>query len=273
VIEDQALVQLQQDYLMAKSRMQLTKLDLERQQSLNETKTAADKVLQQATAEYEGNRLMVLGLAEKLRLININPEKLTGNSISRKVNIVSPIDGFVSKVNVNIGKYVQPQDVLFELINPTDMHAALTVFEKDINKIKNGQKVNVSFVDEPGKIYEAEVILVTRNVDENRSGVIHCHFDKIPDNLIPGMYIQGTVILSNNTVNALPESAIVRFENQEFIFLQKETFHFVPFPITTGTKNEGWIEVQGIDSTKLKDSLVVKNAFTVLSAWKNSEEE
>jgi hypothetical protein len=46
----------------------------------------------------------------------------------------------VSKVNVNIGKYVNPSDVLFELINPDDIHLNLKVYEKilETSKWDNG---------------------------------------------------------------------------------------------------------------------------------------
>ena len=273
VIEDQSLVQLQQDYLMAKSKLNFSRLEYERQKSLNETKTAADKIFQQAQSDYENTKLQVLGLGEKLRLININPDRLSGNSISRMVSIPSPINGFVSKVNVNIGKYVQPQDVLFELINPTDLHAALTVFEKDLNKIKQGQKVEIYFVDEADKKYEAEVILVTKNIDENRSGIIHCHFEKLPGNLKPGMYINATVNLSNSIVKALPEEAVVRYENKEWVFIETGKNRFESVPVKTGKRNNGWIEIISTSNSLTNKQVVIKNAFAVLSAMKNVAED
>jgi cobalt-zinc-cadmium efflux system membrane fusion protein len=272
VIEDQSLVQLQQDYLMAKNRLHVTQLEYERQKSLNETKTAADKVFQQAEAEYESNRLQVLGLAEKLRLININPDKLNGQTISRMVNIPSPINGFVSRVNVNIGKYVQPQDVLFELINPSDIHAALTVFEKDLNKIKQGQKVDVSFVDEPDKVYETEVILITKSIDENRSGIVHCHFEKMPPDLKPGMFITATLHMAADSVLALPEDAVVRTDNKNYIFLQNKD-SYEPLEVKTGTRHNGWVEIITDDARLKSTPVVTKNAFAVLSKWKNVAEE
>jgi membrane fusion protein, heavy metal efflux system len=272
-IEDQSIVQLQQDYLMARTRLNLARLDYDRQKSLNETKTASDKTYQQAISEYESTNVLVLGLAEKLRLININPENLNAHSISRRVSIPSPINGFVSKVNVNIGKYVQPQDVSFELIDPSDIHAALTVFEKDINKIQQGQKVQLYFVDEPEKTYEAEVILITKNVDENRSGIIHCHFETMPPNLKPGMFITAKISLSVSLVKALPEDAVVRFENAEYVFVQKTKNEFEAVEIKTGKRTNGWVELVSPDAALLSKQVVLKNAFTVLSKWKNVGED
>jgi cobalt-zinc-cadmium efflux system membrane fusion protein len=272
IIEDQALIQLQQDYLMAKTKLTLTHLEYDRQKTLNETKASADKLLQQAQAEYESQRILVKALDEKLRLAGINTVQLNEATISRKVSIISPINGFVSKVNVNIGKYVQPQDILFELIDPTDFHAALTVFEKDINKLNAGQKVSISFVDEPEKKYNAEIILVTKNVDESRSGLVHCHFINMPTNLKPGMFITAQVELNNTTANVLPEEAIVRFENKEYVFVENNNNQFIATPVTTGTRSNGWVQVK-TDAALLDKKVVIKNAFTILSMLKNTAEE
>ncbi|MBK9288336.1 MAG: efflux RND transporter periplasmic adaptor subunit [Flavobacteriales bacterium] len=77
---------------------------------------------------------MLRSLGEQLRLIGIDPAGLNAESISRSAALRSPIHGWVSKVNVNIGRYVQPTDVLFELVDPKDIHLALTVFEKDLGR-------------------------------------------------------------------------------------------------------------------------------------------
>lgn len=272
-IEDQSLIQLQQDYLITKSKLKYAQSDYDRQKSLNETKASADKVLQQAQAEFESLRVLQKSLSEKLKLIGISPDKLDENNISRSVAIHSPIDGYVSKVNVNIGKYVQPVDVLFELINPTDIHAALTVFEKDINKLKKGQKVTVSFVNDTTTVYPAEILLITRNVDENRSGTVHCHFEKMPSELRPGMFINAIIYLSGKTVKAAPEDAVVRYENKEFIFTRSGNNEFEMTEIETGTRDNGWIEIKNQDQSLFSKTIVTKNAFTLLSKMKNTSEE
>ena len=129
-MEDQQYVQLQQDYLTTKSRLHYAEKEYERQKELNQSQASSDKVYQLADAEYKTLRITLSALGEKLKLININPPALSEKNISKSVNIYAPITGFVSKVNVNIGKYVNPADVLFELINPTDIHLNLKIFGK-----------------------------------------------------------------------------------------------------------------------------------------------
>jgi len=272
-IEDQALVQLQQDYLMAVARLDYLQKEFDRQKLLNDNKVNADKIFQQAQADYSSQKVLVKGYEEKLRLIAINPDKLNENTISRSVAVYSPINGFVSKVNVNIGKYVTPSEVLFELINPDDMHAALTVFEKDIAKVKPKQHVLVSFVDEPETEYECEVLLVTKNVDDNRSALVHCHFEKQPSRLLPGMFLNARIKVSGVQVLAVPEEAVVRFGNDQFVLGAegKNTFRLIP--VETGIKDGGMIEVSGKATNLENASIIFKNPYPILAAMKNTSEE
>lgn len=272
VMEDPSLVQLQQDYLVTKAKLGFLQKEYERQKQLNENKVNSDKVLQQAEAEYNSQKAVLKGYAEKLKLIGINPDRLNENNISGSVPIYSSIDGFVSKVNVNIGKYVQATDVLFELINPDDIHASLTVFEKDISSVAIGQNVKVSFVDDPGKEYEAEIILVNRNMDENRSAVIHCHFLTKPKQLLPGMFLNAKILVSQSNVHALPEESIVRYANKQYVFVEKGSNSFEMMEVETGIKEGDSVEIKngaGLEGKKL----VVKNAYSVLGALKNKPEE
>ena len=142
LIEGEQYIQLQQDYLTAKEKIVYLELEFNRQKELNKTQASSDKIMQQTESDFKSQQVLLSALKEKLQLVGINIAKLNVNNISRSINLYSPIDGFVSKVNVNIGKYVSPTEVLFELINPSDIHLNLKVYEKDISKLFIGQKLN-----------------------------------------------------------------------------------------------------------------------------------
>lgn len=272
-MEDQSLVQLQQDYLVTKAKLDYLEKEYIRQKELNADKVNSDKTFQQVTADYTSQKVMLKGYAEKLRLIHISPENLSEEKISRQVAVYSPINGYVSRVNVNTGKYLQPTDVLFELINPDDIHAALSIFEKDLGKISIGQHVKISFVDEPQKEYEGEVILVNRNVDENRTAVAHCHFLSHPKQLLPGMFLNARIQVKEAMVSVLPEEAIVRFENREYVFIEISKGTYRLAEVTTGERSKGMVEiVKGQDELTGK-KIVTTNAYSVLGALKNTAEE
>jgi len=273
VVEDQALIQLQQDYLVAVAKLGCLQQEFERQKLLNENKVNADKVYQQAQADYSSQKVMVKGYSEKLKLVGINPVKLSEDNVSKSVAVHSPINGFVSKVNVNIGKYVTGTDILFELINPDDMHAALTIYEKDITKVKIGQQVQVSFVDDPSSVYNCKIILVTKNVDESRSALVHCHFETQPKNLLPGMFLNATINISYANVLTLPEDAIVRFENKQYVYEVTGKNEFRMTEVQTGVVENGRIEVSSAVDGFGNRNLVTKNAHAILSKMKNASEE
>lgn len=272
LMEDQSLVQIQQDYLMAGARLKYLKLEYERQKTLQENNVNSAKTFQQVESEYESQKVLSSGLAQKLKLIHINPATLKESNISGSVPIYSPINGFVSSVNVNIGKFVNPSDVLFELINPNDMHAALVVFEKDIAKVRKGQKVTVSLVDEPGKKYLCEVILVTRNVSENRTGIVHCHFEQMPKTLLPGMFLNGTIVISDVEALTVPEESVVRHGSKEYVLQAESKNDFKLVPVTTGIRQEGRVQLIDSTGTLAGKPIITKNAYAVLSKMKNKSD-
>jgi cobalt-zinc-cadmium efflux system membrane fusion protein len=272
IMEDQQYIQLQQDFLTAKARLIFTANEYNRQKELNQSKASSDKVFQQTEVDYTTEKINVKSLAERLKLIGINPDKLDENTISKSINIYSPIDGYVSKVNVNIGKFTQPSEVLFELINPTDIHLALTIFEKDLSKLSIGQKLFAYTNSQPDKKYECEIILIGKNLSTERSTEVHSHFEDYDKSLIPGMYMNAEIEIQNNTVYALPEEAIVRFENNQYVFLAETDSRFTIQEIKTGDVEKGFVEI--IFGAGLADKkIVIKGAYNLLMAMKNKVEE
>src|SRR6478735_1681325 len=158
VIQNPDFIKVQREYLENKQKLKFTEQEYKRQEELSRENVASAKTFQQVSADYNSMLAANGALEEELRMLNISPATLTQNNISSSVNICSPIDGYVTTVNVNIGKFVNPQDVIFEIVDTRHLHVELTVFEKDITKIKIGQKVryvliNENNVERTGKIY------------------------------------------------------------------------------------------------------------------------
>lgn len=272
IMEDQAIVQLQQDYLSAKAKSALASLDFDRQRNLVDANAGTSKNFQQAEAEFKMQQVMVKGLAEKLKLIGMDPASLNETNITGQVQLRSAINGYVSKVNVNTGKYVQPTETMFELIDPDDIHVALTIFEKDLNNIHKGDEVKIHFLNDPSKNYVAEVILVNKGLDENRTALAHCHFKSKPKDLLPGMFVEGKVDVSNKKVIALPDEAIVRSSENQYVFIRKGVNKFEMKSVVVGISRDGNTEiVSGLENVP-DSSIVLNNAFKLLGILKNSAE-
>ena len=272
VMEDQQYIQLQQDFLVSKSKLVFAEKEFSRQKDLNESQASSDKVAQMAQAEASGLRAITNGLAEKLRLININPNNISASKISQKINILASIDGYVSKINVNIGKYVSPSEVMFELINPSDIHLNIKVFEKDVTKLKIGQKIITYTNSEPEKKHICKIILISKDIDTNGTSEVHCHFENYDKTLLPGMYMNAEVEFKSSYSNALPDESIVSFEGKDYVFVEISKQKFLMKEVQLGVKENNFVQILNAAVFKNK-KIVTSESYMLLMKMKNASEE
>ncbi|WEK37701.1 MAG: efflux RND transporter periplasmic adaptor subunit [Candidatus Pseudobacter hemicellulosilyticus] len=268
-LEDPQYVQLQQDYLVAVSRQGFLKTDFDRQTTLNASRANSEKVLQQVSSEYESQQVMVKALSEKLKLIGIDPAGLNERTISRRIPLRAPISGYVTKVNVNNGRYVSPTDILFELVNPQDLHLSLTVFEQDLQKLAIGQRVTGTTNDPADGAFSARVELINRAVGVDRAAEVHCHFLQKSSKLVPGMFMSARVEVKQARVPAVPDEALVKWENNQYVFVVDGPGHFTMTRVKVGGSDEGYTELQ----TPVEKQIVTRNAYSLLMKLKNAGEE
>jgi cobalt-zinc-cadmium efflux system membrane fusion protein len=272
VLEDQQYIQLQQEFLTAKIKLQTGEQEYLRQKDLNESKAASDKVFQLAKADYLSTRVLVSALSEKLKLINVNPQTLTEENLSKNINIYAPFDGFVSKVNVNVGKYITPADVIFELVNPNDIHLNLRVFEKDLLQLAIGQKVLAFTNINPEKKYTCEILEISKDISDEHTAQVHSHFENYDQSLLPGMYMNAEVQVNNQKLQAMPESAVLNFDAKTYVFVQRAKNIYEMVEVQTGPTENNFTGIINGEVVSGKD-VVVEGAYTLLMALKNKPEE
>lgn len=271
VLEDASYVSLQQDYLTAKSKLVYLEADYNRQKALNASKSSSDRQFQLALSEFESQKYLVKSLSEKLQLMGIIPAQLSENNISKSIAFKSPMSGYVTKVNVNAGKYVAPTDVLFEIMYPSDLHARLVVFENDATAIKKGNKVKFTENNKPSKTYEAEVHVITPNIENERTTEVHCDLISKNTGLFPGTFVNAEIELNNVEVQVIPAASVVKWQNKSYVFVETAAATYVMIPVVTGMESKGMVEiVSGITAAQ---KVVVANAYTLLMKLKNSSEE
>lgn len=271
-IDDQQYIQIQQDYLTTKAQFEFTESEYKRQSELNKNKATSDKIFEQVKSTYHTQQILIKALEEKLKLIGLNPQKISTATISKNINIYSPISGFVTAVNVNIGKYLNPSDVLFELVDPTDIHLNITVFEKDVNKLSIGQKLFAYSNNNPDKKYLCDIILISKNLNKENFAEVHCHFENYSSLLLPGMFMNAEIETKANIANALPNDAFVRFENKQYVFIQTHDKAFKMIEVEIGNSENGFTEILNAESLK-NETFVLKGAYNLLMSLKNIGEE
>lgn len=268
-------IQLQQDYLENKSTLTYLKNELDRQQELAKEEVNSRKTLQKAKTDFEVMQARVNGLRAKLELINIDVVKLEKGTMQKVVALTSPINGYVTKVNVNIGAFVTANTVLFEIVDTEHLHAEISVFEKDIHHIKIGQKVAFTLANENQERF-AKVHLIGREISDDRTVRVHCHLNQEDKDLLPGMYLTAYIDVKASTNNTLPSNAFVDFEGKSYVFLLSkklnDSYTFTRIEVEKLGEENGYTAFTSTQDLSNKE-IVTEGAYKLLSAMQGGEEE
>jgi cobalt-zinc-cadmium efflux system membrane fusion protein len=269
------LLQLQTNYLDSWNRLAYLEKEYQRQKKLYKAQIGSGKTFQKVTADYFTLKSNLKSQAAQLRLLQMDPEKIKRGTIYEKVSVISPIDGYVDKINVNIGQFVEPQKQIFKIINNDRIHADLMIFEKDVYKVKVGQKVHFSVASHPDEMLTATIFAMGKSFEQNPKAVhVHASFKNRGNGLIPGMYITGRISTDNDYSYALPEAAVVKEGGKHYIFsVQKknEGIRFTPVEVIIGQIEDGWDEIRLLSPLKQGTLFARNGAYYVLSEMKKDE--
>ncbi|GGG60482.1 efflux RND transporter periplasmic adaptor subunit [Bizionia arctica] len=271
------IIQMQTDYLNAYSNSTFLKKNYERQQKLYDAGVGSGANFQKSEAEYDASKAMVNGMAAQLKLLNINSNSVANGTIAQRVALRSPIEGYVQKVEVKTGQYVEPQTELFEIVDTHHVHADLMVFEKDVYKVKKGQKVTFNIQSIEDDELSAEIYSVSKTFEDNPKAVhVHAEIENKKGNLIPGMYIQGRIQTESTKTMALPESAIVKEGDKFYVFsVEKENvdWSFKPIEVILGDKDGDWVAIQFPEEIAPNTKFAYNNAYYLIAEMKKGEAE
>ncbi|MFT4030921.1 MAG: efflux RND transporter periplasmic adaptor subunit [Siphonobacter sp.] len=275
-LENPEFITLQQDYLEAQSQLHYAEKEYQRQEELSKENVSAAKTFQRIEAELKALKIRIDGLKQKLSLLNLSPGSIE-NGIQRNVVVIAPASGYVTKVNINVGKAVQANEMLAELADTHFLNAELNVFEKDVVRLKVGQKVQLRLANEERN---ATIFLIGREIGAERMVKVLCKLDQPDRDLLPGTYLTAMIESGAAQVDALPEVAVVRSGEKQYIFVsegkhnEEGAIHY-PFrrlEVQTGAAQNGYIQVLSTEKIE-KGTVVVKGAYDLLSKMNNSEHD
>lgn len=274
-IEHPEIIEVQTKYMNAVNSLNFQEKEFNRQKKLYEAGVGSGETFQRAEAELQSFKGQVVGLKAQLQQLNINPALVRKGDIQRGIPILSPIDGAVQAVNIKIGQFVQAQTEMFQIINTEHVHVDLMVFEKDVAKVKKGQKVFFRIESLPDTELEAEIISVSKNFEQDPKAVhVHAEIINRPDNLVPGMYVKGRIALENQRTTVLPESAIIRDGEKFYAFTAEEegnAWSFKPLEIVTGAEHDEWVEIKPLQDVPEHTRFAYNNAYYLMAEMQKGE--
>lgn len=279
-INNQDMIKIQQDYLVAKSNFSYVEAEYERQKQLKAAGAGIGKSFQSAEAIYHAERSRIGAYESQLKQLGVAVAGLTTQKIISAFPVLSPINGTVGHITANTGAFVQPGTSIMEVVDNSKIHCDLTVFEKDLRQIKVGQKVHFQLTNQENLVITGRINGINKSFeDESKGVVVHAVIDQAKGkNLIPGMYVTALISTGSKLTSAVPLGAVVNSEGKSFIFVVEEgqkgeVFRFKKTEVKTGIAENGYLQITLLKELPVGVKIVNKGAFYLESKAAGGEEE
>lgn len=273
-IQNNEVVQLQQDYLESKSQLKYLEAEYKRQKELQEDNINATKTFQQVENELQTAKAKQKGTVTKLQLYGINASNVSESNFRSLISVTAPISGYVHHINITMGKFADANAVLFEIVDNRFLHLDLTVFEKDIHKVAEGQKISFTDANDVSHVHPAIIYSLDKAFQDNQQAIIaHAKIEEKTETLLPGMYVEARIQIDNYKANALPNEAVVSNGDEHYIYIEIKKNHYKQIAVKTGAIDMGYTEIAPLEEIRADAKIVTKGAYYLLSQLTKGEGE
>jgi len=268
-IENPEFVSMQQQYMEVNEQLTFLKAEYDRQVTMKAENITSQKSYLKAESDYKTAVARHTGLDKQLRMLNISPSRVRKGEITSIVSIYAPISGSITKVNVTKGTYVSPANEIMEIIDTDHIHLELSVFEKDIMKVKKDQEINFKIPEATSDTYKAEVHLVGTSIEANRTIKVHGHLENDSNhNFLTGMFVEANIITDSHLANALPSESIIVIDGTSYVLVldkkEGDIYYFNQEEVAVKDNYNGFSEIENTDVFKSNTQFLTKGAFNLI---------
>ncbi len=288
---------LQRELQTTNAQINLSEIELKRQQELVQGNAAPLKNVQRVQTELATLRATQNALEKQLNTMGISIANVSRGNITTTMAVRAPISGTVSTVSAQIGSNVDPSTPIAEIVNNSQLHLDLFVYEKDLPKIHDNQTIHFTLTNNPGKEYDARIYSIgTAFASESKTIPIHAVVNGDKTGLIEGMSITAVISIGEAVLPAVPNDAIASYQGQDYIFVltnQKPTEHheekegaegkkepkqeeagmsFERVQVVKGVSDVGFTEITLIKNLPPHSKIISKGTFFANAKMTNSGE-
>ena len=190
-IDNPEYIDLQQTYLDAFAQTEYLEKEYKRQSDLSANDASSQKKMQQSKAEYLSMHSRLSAAASRLKTLGVNPASVKLNGIQPYLLVKAPINGFVTNLNVNLGKYLDAGEPICDVINKSQPLIQLTVYERELNLMRVGRPVEFRVNGMGKKTFNAQIVSIDQSVDAKDYSIkVYAKVMASNSDFRPGMYIR-----------------------------------------------------------------------------------
>lgn len=265
-ISSPELTQAQLAYLSASSQTRLAEKAAERAHHLLGAEVIAVAELERRESELQVSRAELEAARDHLRLLGVDGDALRDlakqGHILPSVAIRTSTAGIVIERKIVVGQVVEPADRMFTVADLSTVWAVGNVPEQVARNVKAGQQVEIHIPALGDASFDAVIVFVADLVNPlTRTVEVKTEVDNPQLKLKPSML--ATMHINDNPHKSLvvPEGAVVREGNRDYVFLVQGNSRFLRVPVELGPKVGDMHPL--IKGLALEQSIVVDGAFVL----------
>ncbi|MBD2035635.1 efflux RND transporter periplasmic adaptor subunit [Leptolyngbya sp. FACHB-321] len=164
------------------------------------------------------------------------------------ITIAAPISGTVADRETTAGESGEDAGKkVMTIINGSSVQVSANVYEKDLDRIQTGQRVQLKVASLPKRMFQGQISVIGSTVQgETRVVPVKAQLDNPDGVLKPGMFAELEVLTDRTPVArlAIPKSALVTTNDQKTIVFVQNGTTFQPTEVTLGRDAGEFVEVK-----------------------------
>lgn len=271
-IESAELGEAMAQYLSATARLIAARAEASRTERLARAQLATARDQEQARADRDAIAAEIRGARTRLLAMGVRPDEL---SRGRAVTLRAPIDGWVVDRPALMGESVDRTETVARIADLRSLWVELEVFEKDLGRVRLGDRAELTTDSQPGRTFRGVVSHVGETIErDSRTASVRIVVENAELLLRPGMFVTARLRLDGGARQTrdggaparaitIHRSALVQLDGRPAVFVWVGGEEYEPRTVELGVIDGDRVEVlHGINEG---ESVVVEGAFALKS--------
>lgn len=180
---------------------------------------------------------------------------------SARYTLTSPIAGLVTERRAAIGRQVDSEDIVFEVVDPSAMWIELDVPESELALVQPGQAVNVTLDHLAGRVISGTLAYVAPSVDpRTRTAIARVPVTNADGALRANVFGRARIAVEDpRAAVQVPRSAVQRARSVSLVFIRTGEDTFEARRVKVRAANGDWVSVEG--RVQAGDEVVTEGSF------------
>jgi cobalt-zinc-cadmium efflux system membrane fusion protein len=267
-IESPDLIQADSTLIATAGVLDLTSRALDRARELYKVQGIAEKDLQQAISDQQTAEGALRAARNAVEVFGKTTEEIDRMIRTRTIDpylvVPSPISGQVTARNAAPGLFVQPGNppAPYSVADITRVWMNASVTESDMPLVHKGQRIEVSILAFPGRVFDGEISTVGATVDPQlHRGMVRAEIDDPKHELLPGMF--ASFIIATGPAEkaaAVPLDGVIRQgDGTMTVWVTTDHRHFRKRAVKIGLQHDGYDQI--LEGVRPGEQVVTKGAI------------